>query len=87
MPQGRARVLVKLDGKLMLEAGQFQPEGLPARPGADLHHPVLPQLTSSLPTGAAAPLGSIMAETRTWRTGHWVRNVARAWAALGCWIS
>ena len=48
VPQGGARVRVKLDRQLVLEPGQLKPERLPARPCADLDHLVVRQL--GLPT-------------------------------------
>jgi hypothetical protein len=40
VPEGGGGVLVQFDGKLVLESRQLEPERLPARTGADLHHPV-----------------------------------------------
>jgi hypothetical protein len=41
MPKSRSGVWIHFDGKLVLEPREFKPKGLAARPGADLHHPVL----------------------------------------------
>ena len=43
-PQGGARVRVELDRQLVLEPRELKPERLPARPRADLDHPVVRQL-------------------------------------------
>jgi hypothetical protein len=38
VPEGGGRVLVELDGQVVLESRELKPERLPARAGADLHH-------------------------------------------------
>jgi hypothetical protein len=67
VPKGRGRIRIQFNGEVMLEPSEFEPERLPTRSGADLHHPVLRHRDLLDAHGAdecITPIHSIMPQIR-----------------------